>query len=189
MRNQILYGFRIPPSWLQGRAHLLIVWDRTAADLARAPRRRIPRENALALLALLLLLRACMLDPWDLVYYPLPFAIALLSWETLVRGRAPIGAAAVSAATWAILRVWAHCQCAERRPDCACRSYIPRSAALAAIAFVRSCSSRAGRLRRSLDLVAQSTTSSSLVKWLSRVAPSSVSTTRSSIRTPSVPGR
>lgn len=181
MRNQILYGFRMPPSWLQGRAHLLIVWIGLPLTWLAA-RRRIPRENALALLALLLLLR-CMLDPWDLVYYPLPFAIALLSWETLVRGRAPIGAAAVSAATWAIFEYGPLHLSADQ---IALSFLIPSVCALAAIAFVVY---RRPPAELSLDPVAQSTTSSSLVKWLSRVAPSSVSTTRSSIRTPSVPGR
>jgi len=117
------------------------------------------------------------------VYYPLPFAIALLSWETLVRGRAPIGAAAVSAATWAIFEYGPLHLSADQ---IALSFLIPSVCALAAIAFVVY---RRPPAELSLDPVAQSTTSSSLVKWLSRVAPSSVSTTRSSIRTPSVPGR
>jgi hypothetical protein len=181
MRNQILYGYRLPPSWLQGRAHELIVWIGLPLTWLAA-RRRIPRENALALLALLLLLR-CMLDPWDLVYYPLPFAIALLSWETLVRGRAPIGAAAVSAAAWAIFEYLPLHLSANQT---ALSFLIPSVCALAAIAFVVY---RRPPAEVSLGAVTQATTRSSLVKRLSRVAPSSVSTTRSSIRTPSVPGR
>jgi hypothetical protein len=181
MRNQILYGYRLPPSWLQGRAHLLIVWIGLPLTWLAA-RRRIPRENALALLALLLLLR-CMLDPWDLVYYPLPFAIALLSWETLVRGRAPIGAAAASAAVWAIFEYLPLHLSANQT---ALAFLMPSLCALAAIAFVVY---RRPPAELSLGGVTQPTTSSSLVKRLSRVAPSSVSTTRSSIRTPSVPGR
>jgi hypothetical protein len=181
MRHQLLYGFRLPPSWLQGRAHLLIVWIGLPLTWVAA-RRRVPRENALALLALLLLLR-CMLDPWDLIYYPLPFAIALLSWETLVRGRAPIGAAVVSAAAWAIFEYGpAHLSANQ----VALSFLIPSVCALAAITFTVY---RKPPGELATDVAAQSTTSSSFVKRLSRAAPSSVSTTRSSIRTPSVPGR
>jgi len=93
-------GFRLPPAWLGGRAHLLIVWLGLPLTLA-AVRRRTRRADALLLLALLLLLR-CWLDPWDNVYYPLPFIFALLAWETSVARRAPIGAAAATAATWLI---------------------------------------------------------------------------------------
>jgi hypothetical protein len=57
-------------------------------------------EQVLALLALLLLLR-CVLDPWNVVYYELPFLLALLSWETLCRPeRPPVLALAASAIVW-----------------------------------------------------------------------------------------
>ena len=181
MRGQIIQGFRLPPSWLAGRAHLLIVWIGLPLTWLAA-RRRMPRENALALLALLLLLR-CMLDPWDLIYYPLPFAVALLSWETLVRGRAPIGAAVVSAAAWAIFEFGpAHLSANQ----IALSFLIPSLCALAAVGFVVY---RGPRGELSARALSQSTTSNSLGKWLRRLAPSSVTTARSSIRTPSVPGR
>lgn len=93
-------GFRLPPAWLGGRAHLLIVWLGLPLTLA-AVLRRTRRADALLLLALLLLLR-CWLDPWDNVYYPLPFIFALLAWETSVARRVPVGAAAATAATWLI---------------------------------------------------------------------------------------
>jgi hypothetical protein len=172
MRGQLLHGFRLPPSWLQGRAHLLIVWIGLPLTWLAA-RRRMPRENALALLALLLLLR-CMLDPWDVVYYPLPFAIALLSWETLVRG---------PRYTWAIFEYGPKHLSANQ---IALSFLIPSVCAFAAIAFVVY---RGPRGEVSGDAATQSTTSRSLVKRLSRLAPSSVTTARSSIRTPSVPGR
>jgi hypothetical protein len=100
MAPYIQKGFRLPPAWLGGRAHLLIVWLGLPLTLL-ALRRRSRRADALLLLALLLLLR-CWLDPWDNVYYPLPFVFALLAWETSVARRAPIGAAAATAATWLI---------------------------------------------------------------------------------------
>jgi hypothetical protein len=56
--------------------------------------------QALLLLALLLLLR-CMLDTWDVVYYALPFVLALTAWETAVSRRPPVLALASAVAVWA----------------------------------------------------------------------------------------
>jgi hypothetical protein len=100
MLGSIARGFRVAPAWLGGSAHMLIVWLGVPLTLLAA-RRRTPRADALLLLALLMLLR-CWLDPWDVVYYPLPFIFALLAWETTVARRAPFGAAAATAATWLI---------------------------------------------------------------------------------------
>jgi hypothetical protein len=55
--------------------------------------------DALLLLSLLLLLR-CMLDTWDNVYYPLPFVIALLVWETCSLRRAPLLALSSTVIVW-----------------------------------------------------------------------------------------
>lgn len=55
--------------------------------------------RALALLALLLLLR-CMLDPWDNIYYPIPFVLALACWEALSLRRAPLLAFGATLAVW-----------------------------------------------------------------------------------------
>ncbi len=89
---------RNPPTWLGGRAHLLIVWLGLPATLL-AVWRRTRREDALLLLAMLMLLR-CWLDPWDVVYYPLPFIVALGAWEATVAHRAPTGAILATAVTW-----------------------------------------------------------------------------------------
>jgi hypothetical protein len=177
MRGELMPGFRLPPSWLQGRAHLLIVWIGLPLTLL-AVHRRLPREHALALLALLLLLR-CMLDPWDLIYYPLPFIVALLCWETLACRRAPLGALVATVATWLIFEVVPLYVSANGR---ALAFAIPSVLALVALCTVV-------YRRRAGTPAAQSTTSSSLVNWLSRRAPSPLNTTRSSIRTPSAPGR
>jgi hypothetical protein len=98
MAGLISPAVRQPPAWLDGRAHPLIVWLSMPATLL-ALRRRIPRESALLLLALLLLLR-CWLDPWDVVYYPLPFIVALGAWEATVARRVPILAIAATATVW-----------------------------------------------------------------------------------------
>ena len=176
MRGQLMPGFRFPPGWLQGRAHILIAWIGLPLSYLAA-RRRMARENALALLALLMLLR-CGLDPWDLVYYPLPFIIALLSWETTVKGRAPIGAAIATVATYVIFEQLPNYLSANQE---ALAFIVPCLLALIALSVVV--------FQRGREPETQSTTRSSLLKLLRRRAPLSVSTVRSSMRTPSTPGR
>jgi hypothetical protein len=100
MAPYIPRGFRLPPDWLAGRAHTLIVWLSLPLTLL-AIRRRTQPFDALLLLALLLLLR-CWLDPWDNVYYPLAFIFALLAWEITTARRLPLAAATATAATWLI---------------------------------------------------------------------------------------
>jgi hypothetical protein len=96
-------GFRLPPAWLDGRAHALIVWLGLPLSLLAA-RRGMRRSDALALLALLLLLR-CWLDPWDVVYYPLPAIVALLAWEmTAATRRLPVASAAATALVWLVFQ-------------------------------------------------------------------------------------
>jgi hypothetical protein len=93
------HGVRTSPDWLRPITHPLIV--AIALPLSLAWRRRPNRnlDDALALLALLFLLR-CVLDPWNLGYYHLPLVTALIAWE--VRGGRdwPLLGLAVSAATW-----------------------------------------------------------------------------------------
>ena len=62
----------------------------------RLRRGGVQRRDALALLALLLLLR-CVLDPWDSIYYLVPAVLALVAWEALARESLPTGAIALVA--------------------------------------------------------------------------------------------
>jgi hypothetical protein len=94
------HGDITSPAWLAPIPHPLIValaLPLGAAWWWRAGRDR-PREDALALFALLALER-CMLDPWNLGYYHLPLVLALAAWET-ERRRPPVIALAVTAAVW-----------------------------------------------------------------------------------------
>jgi hypothetical protein len=98
------HGAVTSPGWLAPIPHPLIValalplsalwWRRAGA--AR------PREDALALFALLALAR-CLLDPWDLGYYHLPLVLALLAWEC-ARRRVPLIALATTLAAWITCR-------------------------------------------------------------------------------------
>jgi hypothetical protein len=93
------HGLKTSPEWLRPITHPLIVAIAVPLSLAwwRRPNRNL--DDALALLALLFLLR-CLLDPWNLGYYHLPLVTALIAWEVR-RGRDwPLLGLAVSAATW-----------------------------------------------------------------------------------------
>src|SRR5205807_3131912 len=96
-------GYRTPPGWVNQVAHPLIVATMLPLTLlcVRVRRRAGPRapQDALLLLALLLLVR-CVLDPWDISYYSLPFLIAFLVWEALTHGRPPVFALLASVLAW-----------------------------------------------------------------------------------------
>lgn len=105
----MVIGYRTAPGWVESLAHPLIVALAVPLTLLYALRRRGTAdsrrgrrhggEDALLLLALLLLLR-CVLDPWDIVYYALPFLLALLTWESLRFQRPPVLAVAAFALAW-----------------------------------------------------------------------------------------
>ena len=96
-------GYRVPPEWLSPLTHPLIAFLVVPLSIAWARVHRGARpagEQLLLLLALLFLLR-CILDPWNVVYYELPFLLALLSWEALCRPeRLPIAALTATVLTW-----------------------------------------------------------------------------------------
>jgi hypothetical protein len=98
-------GYRTPPAWIETIAHPLILAVMVAltglyAGLRRGAAQRTPNA-ALLLLALLLALR-CILDPWDISYYSLPFLIALVTWETLSFNRLPVLGLTATLACWLI---------------------------------------------------------------------------------------
>jgi hypothetical protein len=135
--------------------------------------------DALLLLALLLLAR-CMLDPWDNVYYPLPFLFALLAWETTRRRRAPILAVGATVAVW--LNGWFEL---NGYPQACETFFVIWSLALAAwtVSMLYMPAWRSGRSGRR-----QETTVSSRPSVVRISAPLSVTSARSSIRTPQLPG-
>lgn len=107
--HPLAIGYRTAPPWLSTVAHPLIVllaFGLSAAFiLVRAHgsdgQRRGParQADALLLLALVLLMR-CVLDPWDISYYTLPFLLALGAWEAHGASRLPVAALAASACAW-----------------------------------------------------------------------------------------
>src|SRR3954470_18654271 len=100
------HGDITSPAWLAPIPHPLIVLLALPLSLAwwrRAGRER-PREDALALFALLALER-CALDPWNMGYYHLPLVLALVAWEAEKR-RPPVIALATTVALWLTFRTF-----------------------------------------------------------------------------------
>jgi len=93
-------GLAVVPPWLRSLAHPLVVaLGLTLALLWRPRRVAIGADTALALLALVFLMR-CLLDPWNHGYYHWPFLAALACWEVRGCRRAPILTALSSAWLW-----------------------------------------------------------------------------------------
>jgi hypothetical protein len=115
----VKHDFRLAPPWIGKVSHPLVIavavplswlaWrvrpmsERSHAGHEHPGGGAVGQADALLLLTLLLLLR-CMLDTWDNVYYPLPFILALLTWETIALPRAPVLALAATVLVW--LNVW-----------------------------------------------------------------------------------
>ena len=95
------HGTRMGPEWLAPLIRPMIIgvgFMVTAAWWLRSGARR-ELDDLFAVLALVFLLR-CMIDPWNLVYYHLPFVVSLLAWEAR-RGRSlPVLSLLATAATW-----------------------------------------------------------------------------------------
>ena len=74
-----------PPALIGAHARTLAVLAAVPLAVPIARRRERGANDALALLALLFLLR-CVLDPSNHVYYQVPFVLAFAAWEARVRG-------------------------------------------------------------------------------------------------------
>jgi hypothetical protein len=94
-------GYRTPPAWIETYSHPLIVALSVPATLLAVRR---GSRDALLLLTFLLAIRFAF-DPWDFVYYPLPFIFALLVWETMRWRRVPVFALTASVVVWFIFVV------------------------------------------------------------------------------------
>jgi hypothetical protein len=92
----IKVGYRTQPSWLSNIPHPLIIALGVPLTLLASRR---GRRDAMLLLVLLLAMR-CALDTWDFAYYPLPFVLALLTWESLSFRRPPVLSLVASPVVW-----------------------------------------------------------------------------------------
>jgi hypothetical protein len=153
-----------------GRTKPLIVLLGALLPLAYLWRRRQARpEDALVLLALLFALR-CGLDPLTTAYYHAPLLFALMAYECVYTRGPPLLTTVGGAVLWYLTMkvVWVI------EPGRVTAIYLAWMAPLLAYLGLR---------------VYAPSVISGLGKWLSTSAPSPVTITRSSIRTPNAPGR
>jgi hypothetical protein len=187
------HGYRAGPAWTSLVSHPLILLVAAALAVAlwsRSRGRALGARQALLALALLLLAR-CLLDTWDEAYYPLPFLLALLAWETTRdTPRPPLLALAASVLVWFSFR-WLEL---HATPDVQAAVFLAWSLPLAAWLGLRLHADTAAgahadvgvRGRRSRGR--QETTVSSRGSRVRISQPLPVTTTSSSMRTPSSPG-
>ena len=120
-------GYRLAPGWLSGISHPLIVMLALPLSLLWLRRRAGRPAEPMALLALLMLLR-CLLDPWNNVYYSMPFLLALLALEVHHRRDVPALAVCATTAVWISFQ-WLP---AHVSPDLQSAAYLAWSVPLAA---------------------------------------------------------
>ena len=87
------------PGWIGPVSRGLIVGLGVPVAALAFARGRRSRADALLLLALLLHLR-CALDPWNVIYYALPSALALVAWSVERRDALPLAAVALTGLVW-----------------------------------------------------------------------------------------
>ncbi len=175
--------WRLAPPWLPGITHPLILAAGLALPVAlwlmlrrQTGAGKTGERDALLLLALVMLVR-CVLDNWDVIYYLLPFLFALLAWEVRSRAdRPPLLALSSSALVWVSFQ-WLPLHAA---PDVQAASFLAWSLPLIVVLVVV-----LYRPRRSRLLPTQETTVRPFGRPVSTSATLSVTSTRSSIRTPS----
>ncbi len=183
-------GFRIGPEWAGTISHPLVVLAGAAlAGFLWVSVRgaRLSVQRALLALALILLAR-CLLDTWDALYYPLPFLLALLAWESgEPSSRPPLLTLIASALVWFSFR-WLP---DHTSPDVQSLVFLAWSLPLAGWLGIRLVSSPAPLSpdRRGAPESQPMTLSAFDRPVVSTSGPSERTTTRSSIRTPSIPGR
>jgi hypothetical protein len=125
--------YRVPPGWLSGIAHPLVVLVPVAISVALLPRlRRRPWHDGLLLLAFAMLLR-CLLDPWNTSYYALPFLLTLVAWEVHAERRPPVLSLAATLLSWATLVSLPNAV----HPDVQALAYLAWSIPLATLLAVR----------------------------------------------------
>lgn len=130
-------GHRMPADWAASIGRLVVLAVPLAMSLVAALAwGRRPRHDALALLALAFLVR-CLIDPWNHIYYELPFILALLAWELHAWRRPPVLALAATLLCWLTIR--------EGPPDVLAAAFLAWSLPLAG--YLAVVVLRPGRLR------------------------------------------
>jgi hypothetical protein len=188
-------GYRLGPAWAGTFSHPLILL--TAPLIAGAlwlrwRGARLPLREALLALAVTMLVRS-LLDTWNTVYYLLPAVLALLAWESASSSREPpVVALALSFLLWGQSQ-WLGTNVS---PDMQAAIFtawmVPLTVVLGVIALRPSHARQTAFAAAVLPVApdpSQPITVRSLGSPVSTSQPASRTTVRSSMRTPSVPGR
>jgi hypothetical protein len=211
-------GYRIEPAWAATISHPLVLAVGVAIPAALWLRRRPPRLTAAAALLTLavVLLARCVLDTWDTAYYTFSVLLALTAWEASSPGRRPPVIALVSTVlAWVSLHwlgehasadvqaalflawtlplaaflAWRLTELVPRRDRTPGPVASPADSAGSSAGAPGRTPARLVRPRRGRSRVAQETTVSSFGSPVKSSQPPASTTARSSIRTPSSPGR
>lgn len=97
--GQVKPGYRAGPAWLSRLTRPLIVLAAIALTVLWWRRSHDRRLDALLLLALIFLVR-CLLDPWNNVYYAVPFLLCLTAWEGLAHREPPVISLVATVLAW-----------------------------------------------------------------------------------------
>jgi hypothetical protein len=185
-------GYRIGPAWAATISHplVLLAGAALAAVLWASTRGgRLTLQRALLALALILLAR-CLLDTWDALYYPLPFLLALLAWESGKPSTGPpLLTLMVSALVWFSFNWLPSHASADLQALCFLAWSLPLAGWLGTRLFASARPATLTPVPGPPLLAAQAITVSALGRPVSTSGPSARTTARSSIRTPSIPGR
>jgi hypothetical protein len=179
-------GYRVAPAWVGVIARPLVVGCGAAiAAVVWLRRRRLSVTDALLALTVVLLLR-CMLDTWDVVYYTVPFVLALVAWEVRANPRRPPVLSLLAAVV-----VWANFEWLPHHvsADAQAAFFLCWSAPLLLwLAGKLAAIAARPRARRAPATRAHVATVRSLGRRVSTSLPPFSTTSKSSMRTPSSPG-
>ncbi len=148
--GQVKPGYRAAPAWIARVTRPVVVlaavtlsflWWRRSGD----------RMDALLLLALIFLLR-CLLDPWNNVYYAVPFLLCLGTWEGLVRREPPVLALAATVLTWVTFQELPGVASADLQSLAYLVWSVPLAACLALRAFAPGAIERASSRKRRIHV-------------------------------------
>lgn len=149
--GQVKPGYRAAPAWIARVTRPVVVLAALTLSFLWWRRSGDRRMDALLLLALVFLLR-CLLDPWNNVYYAVPFLLCLGTWEGLVRREPPVLALAATVLTWLTFQELPGVASADLQSLAYLAWSVPLAACLALRAFAPGAIERASSGRRRIHV-------------------------------------
>ncbi len=147
--GQVKPDYRAAPAWLSRVTRPIVVLTAVALSFLWWRRCRDRRLDALLLLALVFLVR-CLLDPWNNVYYAVPFLLFLAAWEGLARREPPVLALCATALAWVTFEELPEVASADLQSLAYLAWSVPLAAWLAVRALAPEALGRASRRERTI---------------------------------------